>query len=266
MAEIDPSARVAPTAKLGRDVRIGPFCVVGEDVALDDEVVLDSHVVLSGRTEIGPRTRVHPFVSIGAAPQDTSYRGEPTRTVIGSDAVIREHVTVHRGTARGRGITRVGDHCYLMAGSHVAHDCLVGDQVILSNNVLLAGHITIGSYVVIGGGAALAQRVRIGDYAFIAGISGVAKDVIPFGYVIDHRGRLDGINVVGMRRRGFSRENIQMMVRLHRILFAREDTFQERLARAQAEFVDDPVAGTVFAFIRDGGGRPLLTAHEGKGD
>ncbi|WP_108659329.1 acyl-ACP--UDP-N-acetylglucosamine O-acyltransferase [Acuticoccus kandeliae] len=255
---IHPTAIVASGARLGEGVALGPHAVVDADVTLGDGVVVGANVVITGHTTIGEGTRLFPGVVIGEPPQDLSYKGEPTEVVIGARNVLREHVTVHAGTARGRGRTVVGDDCFFMAGAHIGHDCIVGNGVILSNNVLLAGHAHLGDFVLIGGGAAIVQRVRIGAYAFISGLSGVTKDVIPYAYVIGHRGRLDSLNLVGLKRRGFNREAIRTLLAAYEILFAEEGLFRERLDRLTNEMGSDPLVRRILDFIAEGKNRPLL--------
>ena len=266
MSDIHATAIVGAGAEIGRDVTIGPYAIVDGGVRLGDGVVLGPHVVVSGRTSIGARSRVHPFAAIGGPPQDLSYNDEPNGVAVGAGCVIREHVTVHAGTARGRGVTEIGDGCLLMTASHVGHDCRLGHGVIVSNNVMLGGHTTVGDHVNIGGAAAIRQRLRIGDHAFISGIAGVSKDVLPFGYVIGYRGRLDGLNLIGLKRSGFSRAEIQALAECYRTLFGEENTFQDRLERLKAAtHAGGPVA-RVIAFIEAGPGRPLLTPFEQRDD
>lgn len=255
---IHPSAIVAPGARLGRDVSIGPYSIVDGEASLGDGVVLGPGVVVTGRTSIGAGSQLFAGVVVGGPPQDISYRGEPVSVSIGERNILREHVTVHAGTPKGRAHTAIGDDCYLMAGVHVGHDCIVGNKVILSNNVLLAGHASVGDHVLIGGGAAIVQRVRIGAHAFISGLSGVTKDVVPFAYVIGHRGRLDKLNLVGLKRRGFSREAIRTLLTAYNILFEGEELFRDRLSRLRAEMGDDPNVAEILRFIDEAPGRPLL--------
>ena len=199
---IHPSAIVDPGARLGRAVRIGPYCIVGPHVELGDGCELVSHAVVAGRTTIGPRTRIYPFASIGHPPQHLKYRGEPTTLSLGADCTIRASVTVNPGTAGGLGRTVVGDRCFLMASSHVAHDCTVGNDVVMANNAMIAGHCVVGDFVVLSGGAGVHQFVRIGPHAFIGGISAVENDVIPYGMALGNRATLAGLNIVGLKRRG----------------------------------------------------------------
>ena len=205
MAAIDPTARVEPGAVIGQDVSIGPYCVIGPNVAIGDGCRLVAHVHVTGHTTIGARTVIYPFASLGTPPQSVKYRGGPTRLVIGADCDIRESVTMNTGTEDDGGVTEVGDRCFLMVGSHVGHDCQVGNDVTFANNVVLGGHVTVGDYVVFGGQAAVRQFVRIGEGAMVVGMSGVRADVIPFGLVQGPLADLIGLNVVGMRRRGSTR-------------------------------------------------------------
>jgi UDP-N-acetylglucosamine acyltransferase len=258
MAAIDPSARVAPEAKIGEGVTIGPFCVVGPDVTLEADVKLLANVHVTGHTTIGARTIVYPFASLGTPPQSVKYRGGPTRLVVGADCDIREGVTMNTGTEEDRGVTEVGDRCFLMVGSHVGHDCRVGSRVVMANNTVLGGHVNVGDNVVFGGQAAIHQFVTIGEGAMIAGVTGVAADVIPFGFVIGQRGHLEGLNVVGLRRRGLSRADIQRLRALYHALFLGEGQFKDRFAQAERDFADHPYTDRILAFIRAKRPRPLM--------
>jgi UDP-N-acetylglucosamine acyltransferase len=260
-----PSSIVEEGAKLGVNVRIGPLCHVGPDVVLGDNVELVSHAVVHGRTKIGEGTRLFPFSSVGHQPQDLKYHGEPSTLEIGVKCLIREGVTINPGTEGGGMRTVVGDHCAFLANSHVAHDCRVGNYVILSNNVMLAGHTSIGNYVIMGGGSAVHQFVRIGDHAFIGGLSGVEYDVIPYAMALGNRANLAGINLVGLKRRGFSREAIRNLHRAYLLLFAAEETVKERLNNVEAEFGGDPQVREIIAFVRTGGDRGLCTPRGDKG-
>jgi len=249
-ATVHPSAVVDPAAQLGVGVEIGPFCVVGPRVTLGDRVRLVSHVVIDGLTTIGADTIIYPFASIGHPPQDLKYRGEPSQLIIGVGNRIREHVTMNPGTEGGGMVTSVGDHGLFMVGAHVAHDCRVGDHVILANNATLAGHVTLGDYAIIGGLAAVHQFVRIGAHAMIGGMSGVENDVIPFGLVMGDRARLSGLNLVGLERRGFSREEIRLLRAAYRLLFAPEGTFAERIEEVARDFGEQRLVGDVISFLR----------------
>lgn len=249
MANIHATAVVDPGAELGAGVEIGPFCLVGPEVSLGDGVVLHSHAVVTGRSVLGPECEVFPFASIGHAPQDQKYRGEPSRLEIGSKTVIREHVTISPGTEGGGMVTKVGSNCLLMVGSHVAHDCRVGDHVILVNNATLAGHVSIGDHAILGGLSAVHQFVRIGAYAFVGGMSGVERDVIPFGMVMGNRAHLSGLNIVGLKRHGFSREQIHGLRQAYRMLFASEGTLMERLEDVAKMFSANPLVQQIVEFI-----------------
>ena len=230
---IHPTAIIASTAELGAGVRVGPYCTVGPNVVIEDGAELVSHVVVDGHTRIGAGVVLYPFCTVGLAPQDLKYRGEPTRCEIGARTQIREHCTIHRGTVTGKGITRIGSDCMLMAVAHVAHDCTLGDHVLVANNVVMGGHVSIADHAVIGGAAAIHQFVRIGRAAMIGGVSGVEADVIPFGSVIGNRARLAGMNVIGLKRRGFDKAQIQVLHTAFGTLFRHEGVFAQRLAETR---------------------------------
>ena len=262
VTEIHPSAIVEPGAKIGEGVRIGPFCLVGGEVELGDGVQLLSHVVVTGQTRIGSRTRAFPFSSLGHEPQDLKYRGEPSTLEIGADCMIREGVTMNPGTASGGMATRIGAHSTFLANAHVAHDCQVGDHVIFSNNVMLAGHCRVGDFVILGGGAAVHQFVRIGRHSFIGGMAGVEHDVIPYGMALGNRAYLAGLNLVGLKRRGFTREQIQELRRAYRLLFAAEGTLKERVEDVALEFGDQFEVQEILNFIREGGDRAVVVPRD----
>ena len=257
-SEIHPLALVAPGAAIGPGARIGPFCTVGPDAVLEAGVELVSHVVVEGRTVIREAARLLPYASAGLPPQDLKYRGEPTGCDIGPRTVLREHVTIHRGSVGGDGTTRVGADCLLMACAHVGHDSRVGDGVILANNVMLGGHVQIGERSFLGGGAAIHQFVRIGRHAMIGGLAGVTNDVPPFGNVFGLPARLVGLNAIGLRRRGFSRENLHRLRAAFRLIFRDPGTFAERLAAAERRFAGDALVEEVLGFLRSGDRRREL--------
>jgi UDP-N-acetylglucosamine acyltransferase len=259
--QIHPTAIVSGSARLGERVRIGPFCTVGPNVEIEDDVELVSHVVVDGHTRIGAGAKLFPFCTVGLAPQDLKYNGEPTGCIIGARTQIREHCTIHRGTVTGRGITRVGDDCLLMAVAHVAHDCTLGSNVIIANNAVMGGHVSIGEHAVIGGAAAIHQFVRIGRAAMIGGVSGVEADVIPFGSVIGNRARLAGLNVIGLKRRGFDKAQIQRLHVAFRTLFGEEGVFAKRLAETRSRFGADPLIAEVLAFVDGPSHRGLIRAE-----
>jgi UDP-N-acetylglucosamine acyltransferase len=258
MTSIHETAVVDPAAKIGADALIGPYCVVGPEVTLGDGVVLKSHVVIDGQTDIGDGTQIFPFASIGLAPQDLKFKGEKSRLIIGRNNVIREHVTMNPGTEGGGLETRVGDNGLFMIGTHVAHDCVVGNHVIMANNATLAGHVIVGDFAVIGGLAAVHQFVRIGEHSMIGGLSGVEHDVIPFGSVMGERASLAGLNLVGLKRRGFDRDTIHGMRAAYRALFEGEGTLEERLSTVMNEFGDNTVVQQVAGFIRRDSKRGLV--------
>jgi UDP-N-acetylglucosamine acyltransferase len=259
MAAIDPTARIEPGAVIGNDVSIGPYCVIGPHAVIGERCRLIAHVHVAGHTTIGPRTTLYPFASLGTPPQSVKYRGGPTRLVVGADCDIREGVTMNTGTEEDRGVTEVGDRCWLMVGSHVGHDCKVGNDVTFANNVVLGGHVTIGDFVVFGGQAAVRQFVRIGEGAMVVGLSGVRADVIPFGLVQGPLADLIGLNVVGMRRRGMSKADVHRVRRAYRALFFGAGTFRERLDLVAAQSDGDALVAKMIAFIR-AGTRPLTMA------
>ncbi len=238
MPDIHPSAVVEPGARLAASVRIGPFCHVGPLVELGEQVELLSHVVVAGRTSVGEGTRIFPFASIGHQPQDLKYRGEASQLTIGRGNVIREHVTINPGTEGGGMVTRVGDGCLFMVGVHVAHDCQLGDNIVMANNATLAGHVSIGDGAVFGGLSAVHQFVRVGRHAMVGGVTGVERDVIPFGSVLGDRARLQGLNIIGMQRHGFTRDEIQAARTAYQMLFLAEGTatFAERVAEVGVRF------------------------------
>lgn len=262
MTSIDKNSAVAPGASIGRDVTIGPFCVVGPNVTIGDGCRLISHVNVAGHTTIGPRATIHPFASLGTPPQSMKYRGGPTRLVIGAECDIRENVTMNTGTEDDNGITEVGNNCFFMVGSHVGHDCRVGSNVTMANNAVLGGHVVVGDYVVFGGNAAVHQFVRVGEGAMIAGVTGVGADIIPYGFAIGQRGVLDGLNVLGLRRRGYSRFDIQRLRKAYRGLFLLPGHHKDRLEAVAEEFASDPLVAKILTFIRDGGSRPLMKAWQ----
>jgi UDP-N-acetylglucosamine acyltransferase len=263
MPRIHPTAIVAPGAKLASDVSIGPYCSLGENVVLEAGVMLLSHVVVDGRTTIGAGTRVFPFASIGLEPQDLKYRGEPSRLVVGRNNTIREYVTMNPGTAGGGMITQVGDGCLFMVGVHIAHDCQIGDHVVMANNATLAGHVVVDEYAVLGGLCAVHQHVRIGKHAMIGGMSGVERDVIPFGQVMGNRARLIGLNIIGMQRRGFSREDIQGLRNAYQLLFGAEGTFSQRIDATAQRFAGLGPVEDILDFIRTDSTRAICQPKDG---
>lgn len=260
MPTIDPTARVEDGAILEEDVAIGPFCNVGPNVRIGAGTRLASHVVIGGHTTIGANCEIHPFAALGLPPQDLSYRGEPTTLEIGESCVIREHVTINVGTAKGGGATRVGKRGFFMSSAHVGHDCVVGDDVIFATSATLGGHCQVGDQVYIGGLSAVHQFARIGRQAMIGGVTGVSGDVIPYGFAIGPRAYLEGLNMVGMKRRKFSRERLRKVRLFYNDLFHGSGLFSDRIRALQPRAADDPAIAEILAFIHDGNKRPLCKA------
>lgn len=259
---IHPTACVEPGAELGAGCTIGPFCHVGPDVRLADRVVLKSHVVVSGMTEIGEETTIFPFAVIGEIPQDLKFQGESTRLVIGARNRIREHVTMNTGTSGGGGVTRVGDDGLFMAGCHVAHDAQVGNRVIIVNNAALAGHCILEDEVIIGGLSGVHQWVRIGRGAIIGAVTMVTHDVIPYGLVQAPRGALDGLNLVGLKRRGVARSDITALRAAFQMLAQGEGAFQDR-ARRLGDETESAYVREIVDFVTGASDRSFLTPGAG---
>ena len=265
MTDIHPTAIVASGANLGADVQIGPYCIVSSEVSLAEGVRLHAHVVVDGRTTIGAGSVVYPFASIGTPPQDLKYRGEASQLVVGARNKIREHVTMNPGTQGGRMETRVGDDCLFMIGSHVAHDCIIGDHVIMANNATLGGHVEVDNYAIIGGLAAVHQFVRIGAHSMVGGMSGLEQDLIPYGIAMGDRARLRGLNLVGLERRDFSREDIHTLRTAYRLMFAPEGTLSERIDDVVGLYGDNNAVMEVVEFIRAETSRAVLQPKSANG-
>ncbi|MBK8810227.1 MAG: acyl-ACP--UDP-N-acetylglucosamine O-acyltransferase [Acidobacteria bacterium] len=246
---IHPTAIVAPDAVIGDDCRIGPFCTIGGEVTLGRSVHLESHVVVDGKTSIGDETRVFPFVSIGHAPQDLKYKGEPTSTEVGKRNHIREFVTIHRGTAGGGGITRIGDDNLLMAQAHVAHDCQIGNDVIMANAATLAGHVEIADRANVGAYSGVHQFCRIGREAFVGGYSVVVKDALPFAISQGNHAKCYGLNRIGMKRRGYSKETIEKLHRAYHLLLSSKLNTTQAVERIRDEIRDCPEVDYLVEFI-----------------
>ncbi len=258
--QIHPTAVVDPAAQLGADVVVGPYCVIGPQVSLGDGCRLHAHVNLDGITHLGPGCEIFPFASLGTIPQDLKFGGEETRLEIGARNRIREHVTMNTGTAGGGGVTRVGDGGLFMMGCHVAHDCVVGDGVIMANNATLAGHVEVGDFAVLGGLCAVHQFVKIGNHAMIGGMTGVEQDVVPFGLVQGERGTLHGLNLVGLQRRGFTKEAIRSLQEAVAILFAQAaegGPVAKRVETLADRYAEEPVVQALVQFVRDRSRRGL---------
>lgn len=249
-ARVDPSAQVAPGADLGEGVVIGPFCRIGARVTLGPGCVLDSHVVIDGSTQVGADCRFFPFSSIGSIPQDLKFQGEETRLEIGPGNTVREFVTVNLGTAGGGGVTRIGAGNFFMAYSHVAHDCRIGDRVIMANAATLAGHVTVEDGATVGAFSGVHQFCRVGREAFIGGYSVVTQDALPFVKTVGNRARTYGVNVVGMERRGYPAATVEGLKRAYRFLCRSNLNVSQALERIAAEIQGVPEVDLLAGFIR----------------
>jgi UDP-N-acetylglucosamine acyltransferase len=264
MSTIDPTARIEDGAVIGEGATIGPYCVIGRDAVVGAGCTLTAHVTVSGHTTIGANCTISPFAALGGPPQDLSYRGEPTRLEIGSGCTIREGVTMNVGTVKGGGLTRVGDNGYFMNNSHVGHDCMVGSNVIFATSATLGGHCEIGDFVYIGGLSAVHQFTRVGPQVMVGGVCGVRGDVIPFGLVNGQYACLEGLNIIGMKRRKFTKERLATVRAFYQKLFHGPGIFAERLEAVQPTAKEDPAIAEILAFIGDGKHRPLcLPADDG---
>lgn len=261
-AKIHATAIVDPKAEIGEDVEIGPYCMIAADAKIGARTRLQSHVVIESHVTIGEDNEIHPFVVLGGPAQDTSYKGEPTRLEIGSRNIIREHASMHRGTVRGSSVTRVGSDGFFMAQTHIGHDCQVGDHVILAQGSCIGGHVRLAEHVILGGLAAVHQYARIGRHAFVGGLSAVVADVIPYGSAFGVHAHLTGLNVIGLKRRNFSREAIHDLRAAYRLLFAEEGTFQERLEDAIEVYAQRPEVMEIIDFIRAEANRPLCMPRD----
>jgi UDP-N-acetylglucosamine acyltransferase len=249
MTFIHPSAIVSPRAEVGRDCHVGPYCVVGDEVSLGAGVRLDAHCVIDGRTHVGDGTHVFPFVSIGLASQDLKYQGEPAETRVGRRNRIREFVTIHRGTAGGGMLTRTGDDCLIMAQAHVAHDCLVGDRVIMANAATLAGHVRVEDGANIGAYSGVHQFCRVGREAYVGGYSVVVKDALPFALTVGNHAKCYGLNTTGMKRRDYPQRTIDALHHAFRLLLASKLNTTQALARIREEIKDSPEVEELTRFI-----------------
>ena len=248
---IHPSAVVAPGVQVPESCTIGPFCVVGEGVEMGEHCELASHVVLSGPTRLGSHNRIHPFAVVGVGPQDLSYQGEPTRLEIGDHNEIREYVTIHRGTVKGGGLTKIGSHCLLMAYAHIAHDCAIGDHVIMANAATLAGHVTVEEWAVVGALCPVHQFVRVGAHSYIGGGTTITQNVMPFAKTSAVRDvHAYGANSVGLERRGFSKERVHAIKNAFRVLLAAKLNTTQALERIEREVEQTEDVKMLVEFIR----------------
>ncbi len=259
---IHPTAIIDPKAKIADSVTIGPFCVIGPHVELGENVKLHSHVVVEGRTKIGAGTIIFPFASIGHINQDLKFSGEPSELIIGEGNTIREYVTMQPGTKDGGMLTKVGSNSLFMVGVHIAHDCIIGDNVIMANNATLGGHVHVGERAVIGGMSAVHQFVRIGEHAMIGGMSGVESDVIPYGRVKGDRAFLAGLNLIGLGRRGFDKAQIKLLNKAFEELFEGEGTHEQRMARLEEVYGDEPAVKPLIEFAKKKDKFPLCAPRK----
>jgi len=250
MSNIHATAIIDPKAKIGANVSIGPYCVIGPHVTLKDGVELKAHVVVDGHTTIGENTRVFPFASLGSAPQDLKFHGEPSELIIGKNNTIREHATMNPGTEGGGMKTVVGDDGLFMVGIHVAHDCVIGNRVIMANNATLGGHVHVGDHVLIGGLAAVHQFIRIGAFAVIGGMSGVESDVIPYGRVKGERAHLAGLNLIGLERGGVEKDSVKILQKAMKQLFEGEGTMEQRIEQMSSDYAHDKMVMQMIDFAR----------------
>ncbi len=258
--KIHKSAAIDSKAKIGQNVEIGPFCVIGSDVEIGDNTVIKSHCSIEGFTVIGKNNAIYPFASIGQNPQDLKFGGEKSKIVIGDNNKIREHVTIHPGTKDDNLITKIGDNCLFMVASHIAHDCIIGNNVILANNATLAGHVKVGNHAIIGGLSAVHQFVRIGNNAMIGGMSGVEHDVIPYGVVMGQRAKLAGLNIIGLKRQNFKRDEIHSLRAFYKDLFENKDDtdLKTTISKLKTQFKDKELAQNVIEFLQLENSRSIL--------
>lgn len=248
---IHPTAVVSPNAKLGDECFVGPYCVVNDEVVLGDNVRLESHVVVDGRTSIGADTHIFPFVSVGLPSQDLKYKGEPSETQIGARNKIREFVTIHRGTAGGGMVTKIGDDCLIMAQAHVAHDCVIGDGVIMANAATLAGHVVIEDRANVGAYSGIHQFCRVGKEAYIGGYSVVVKDALPFALTVGNHAKCYGLNITGMKRRGYTRQTIDTLHHAFHLLLSAKLNTSQAIERIKTEITESAEVAYLLRFIEE---------------
>ena len=255
---IDKTAIIHKNAKVSKKAKIGPFCIIGSRVEIEDDVELHSHVNITGNTKIGSGTTIFPFASIGTEPQDLKYSGEENSLVVGKNNKIREYVTMNPGTKGGGGKTIIGDNCLFMISSHIAHDCFIGNDVVIANNVAVAGHAIIEDSVIIGGNSGVQQFTRIGRLAMIGGMTGVSKDVIPFGLSFGNRNYLQGINLIGLRRKKYENQKIMGLSKAYKEIFASKN-LHENLSKINGEHKGNELVNEVVTFIEKDKKRPICS-------
>ena len=261
--QIHPTAVIEQGAKLGAGVRIGPFCHVGSDVTLGDGVTLLSHVSVAGATTIGDGGTIHPHAVLGGLPQNLKHKGGRTTLIIGRNAVIRESATLNAGTDTSRGETRVGDNVFMMAYTHVAHDCILGNNVVMANNATLGGHVEVGDFASLGGLVAVHQFVRIGHHAFVAGTAGVAGDIIPYGMAFGNHARLRGFNIIGLKRSGMARSDIRTLREAYAVLFSEDRPMVDNAEIVRDRFGDNPAVRDIVDFVTQRGKRHFVVPERG---
>jgi len=255
---IHPTAIIHPKAQFSKNVSVGPYSVIGPNVKIGNNTVIHSHVIIDGYTNIGIDNQIHPFSVIGSNPQHLKFSGEITELIIGNNNIIREHVTIHPGTEVGTKKTIIGNNGFFMVGCHVAHDCVVGNNVVFVNNAVIGGHVEISDFVYLGGHSAVHQFCRIGKHAIIGAGTTIDGDVIPFTSVVGSRGFLSGLNLVGLKRRSFSKDEIKTLRNVYRLLFAPEGTFNERLCEVKDSYSNNLLIKEILSFLSNNSNRPLV--------
>ena len=255
---IHNTAIIDTQAKIHKNVKVGPFSVIGANVEIEENTEIQSHVSILGNTKIGKNNKIYPFASIGNDPQDLKFQGEETKLEIGNDNKIREYVTINPGTNGGGGITKVGNNCLFMVSAHIAHDCFVGDNVILANSVPLGGHASIEDNVIIGGNSAVQQFTRVGKFAMVGGMCGVVRDIIPYGIAHGNRSKLQGLNLIGLRRKNIPNQDIMILSEAYKEIFKNEN-LTENLNNLKVELKEHDLVREVLNFIEKDKKRPICT-------
>ena len=257
---IHKTAIIDSNAKISSNVKIGPYTIIGPDVEIDDDVVIQSHVNIGGHTIIGKNNKIYPMASIGSDPQDLKYKGEKTTLLIGDNNTIREHVTINTGTIQGAGVTKVGNNNLIMIGGHIAHDCIIGNNIVMANNSAVAGHAEVEDFVIIGAKCGVQQFTRIGKMAMIGGMTGVSRDVIPYGLSTGNRNSLDGINVIGLRRDKVQNKEIIGLTEAYKEIF-KSKNLSENISKLNGKFKDNILVKEVLEFINKDKKRPICTPY-----
>ncbi|NCB49793.1 MAG: acyl-ACP--UDP-N-acetylglucosamine O-acyltransferase [Alphaproteobacteria bacterium] len=262
MTKIHPSSVIDSKAEIADDVEIGPFCTVGPNVVLKSGVKLISHAVIDGRTEVGARTVVYPFAALGMLSQHKMSHSDEARLVIGEDNIFREHTTAHVGSPVDKMITTIGNRNLFLVGSHVAHDCILGDDIVMSNCAALAGHVQVGNFAIISGLAGVHQFTRIGEHAMIGAMAAVIRDVIPYGLATGNHAHLDGLNLIGLKRRGFNQKDVLEALKVYKLIFKKkEGTFLERIDEAKDLYGENPLVKNIITFLKEDTKRQFCMAE-----